>query len=573
MKVAAQIAVVGMACRVPEGTDADGFWRLLCAEQQPFVRAPEERMIQSEKWTGQRPWAALLEDVDGFDAPFFGITPRMATWMDPQQRLLLESSWHALESAALVPGSLAGTETGVYVASTATDYRDRMMAAGAVDKYSTVGLLQTFLANRISHQYDLRGPSITLDTACAGGLTAVGLAVSALRAGEIDLGLACAVNTYFHCYMHAVMSRFGALSPTGTAASFDARADGYIRGEGVFCVVLKRLEEALRDGDPVLAVVRGVAVTHDGRAGGLVRPDRDSLARLINRGCDQAGISPATMGYYEAHAAGTQVGDPVEVNGLVHALRTWPGEPTNSAGGPGGHLWVGSTKANIGHLEGAAGAASLAKALLVLRHQQIPATPGIATLNPELQVADTPVRVATQLVDWHQTADQPRRVGVGSLGVGGSNAFALLEEPPSLAAPSPVDHPQLVPISATNRAALIQVAAALRAILEAPKPPDLAAVAWTLQTGRTHLAKRRILLATSHTDLIEQLAAIERGEEPGADRTPMPELGAWLAGGSMAWRRFWPDGLQPRRITLPGYPFQHRPYWFGKRPLNGAASR
>jgi 3-oxoacyl-[acyl-carrier-protein] synthase II len=564
------IAVVGLACRVAGTDDADGFAQLMLDGRQQFTDIPAARMPGYDpEQTGLKTIrAAVLERTDLFDAAFFGISPRMAAWMDPQQYLLLETSWRALEDAAIPPSGLAGTETGVYISTTCTDFRDRSVGDKVMDRYSILGASSAFLANRISYQYDLCGPSMTLDTACAGGLTTVALATSALRNREIDLALAGSVNLLSYGYMHAVMVSMGAVSRTGAPRCFDAQADGYVRGEGVFVFVLKRLADALADQDPVHAVIRGAAVSHDGRAGGLTKTDSRSQQRLISRALRQAGVTVADLGYVEAHAAGSPVGDAIEVTTLGQLLAEQPGDPP-SAGGPTGILWVGSAKSNIGHLEGAAGAASLLRAVMVLRRGAIPPTPGFGTLHPDADLRGMPVAIADRMVPWPRTAGSRRLVGVDSFGVGGSNAHVVLEEAAEPAAGPAAGSDALVPLSTAAPEALVQLAGALADRIGGGDPGSFQATVHTLQQGRTHLRHRRIVRADSSAALADGLRALASGLPhprvigPGQHTGQLdPAPRGWLDGAQDRW----PDQVAvPRlgRVPLSPYPFQRRSHWVG----------
>ena len=585
---AAPVAIIGMAARVPGAEDADAFWRLLAEGRCTSSPAIPGRLHDYRADLGGTPdpVVSLLPDVGDFEPGLFQITPRMAVWMDPQQRLMLEATWHALESAGLAPDSLAGRDVGVFVSTTSSDMRDRAADRHLVDRYSAIGLLLTFASARISHQFDLRGPSITLDTACAGGLTAVAQAVSGLRAGELDMAIAGSPNIYLHGHMQAVMHRFGALSPTGQARCFSADADGYIRGEGVFCFVLKRLEDAVADGDPVLAVIRGSALNHDGRRGTLTRSDAESQVQLMTRALAQADLPPSALGYMESHAAGTGKGDPIEVQAVVELLRSQEGRTT--AAGPDGKLWMGSVKGNIGHLEGAAGAASLAKAVQVLRYRTIPLTAGFTTPHPDIPVDRGPVDIAARAVPW---PDGPaRRVGITALGVGGANAHIVLEEAPELDSSGWRRSGRWpVPVSARTERSLRRLVTELADLLPHGRqdpsggpglaPPDFTAAVWTLQTGRAQLAQRVVILAGDADEFAVAAGAFVRGEphplvlhttfDPAdpttADRhVPEPDLqGAarWLAGERVEWADLWPAGQRPRRVPLSAYPFDRTTCW------------
>ncbi|WP_020673008.1 polyketide synthase [Amycolatopsis nigrescens] len=561
----APLALVGMASRVPGGSDVDELWETLSAGRPKFGPVPAERLSGYDEQTVGTGGltAALMSDVDTFDAEFFDVGPRLAVWMDPQQRLLLETSWHAMESAGIPPGSLAGQDVGVFVASATSDFRDSTVRSGTMDRYSMVGSVTTYLANRLSYQYDFRGPSMTVDTACSSGLSALSLAASGLRAGEIDAALVGASNVCIGGWFSSALSYLGALSPTGRSRPFAADADGYVRGEGVVCFVLKRLDDALDAGDPVLAVVRGVAANHDGRCGGPVKTDPGSQARLLRKTLAQGGIDPASLGYLEAHATGTKM-DGAELEGLRELCRGRAGGPPGRFAGPAGNLWIGSVKSVLGHLEGAAGAVSLAKAVLILRHEEIPASGGILAMEPDLEVRAQEPDTAAPALHWPGSASSPRRLGVSSFGLGGSNGHVVLEEAPAQAtghgSPSPVESLLPVPLSATDAESLTRVANRLADFLDSAKPDEFAAIAWTLQTGREHLAHRRVVPASSLDELRAGLRSLASGE-------PVRELqdcDGWLEGGTFDWRRLWHRPPE-RRVTLPGYPFRRTSLGFVPR--------
>ena len=563
------VAVVGLACRVPGGDDLEEFWDTLAAGRLMAQAVPEERLpgYDADVVGPGGLTAALLPDVDAFDLNFFRIGRRMAVWMDPQQRLLLETSWHAFESAGIPPSTLRGEEVGVYVASATADFRERMMRTGTIDRYSAVGGLSTYLANRLSHQYDLRGPSMTIDTGCSSGLSAVALAASALRAGDIDTALVGASNVCLEGWYSAAMAYMGALSPSGAGRPFSAEADGYVRGEGALSFVLKRLDDALASQSPILAVIPGVAVNHDGRAGGLTKTDSESQARLMRRALDQAGLGAGALGYLESHAPGTKA-DVLEVEGLRELLRTEPGGVPRSVSGPGGSLWMGSVKAILGHLEAAAGSASLAKGVLVLLNEAIPGGAGLLRLDASLEATE----VADRAVAWPRDPGRTRRMGISSFGVGGSNAHVVLEEAPPDAAAGPGDwgpSPVAVPLSAARPDALPEIAARLAAFLTRPSAPELTTTAWTLQTGRDHLATRAVVVARSRDELVERLEKLAVNNDP-ADLDELAPLVAdacrtWLDGEDVDWAALWPR-TPTRRVRLPGYPFARTLLGFAPQP-------
>ncbi|MDA3627078.1 beta-ketoacyl synthase N-terminal-like domain-containing protein [Saccharopolyspora sp. WRP15-2] len=554
----APLAIVGMSCRVPGGDDVDEFWETLLAGRPAMGPVPAERLVGYDAEVAGEGGltAALVSDVDTFDAGFFDVVGRMAVWMDPQQRLLLETTWRALESAGIAPSSLRGQEVGVFVGSSTSDFRDGMISTGVLDRYSLTGSIAAYLSNRVSNFFDLRGPSITVDTACSSGLSALALAASGLRAGDFDTAIVGGSNVYASGWLTGALAHMGALSPTGTCRPFSDDANGYVRGEGVLCFVVKRLDDALEAGDPVLAIIRGAAANHDGRAGGLVKTDSGSQARLLRRTLAQGDVDPASLGYLEAHAPGTKL-DVEELNGLRELVREHAAGPVRFAG-PGERLWIGTVKAVIGHLEGAAGTASLAKAVLVLGNGAIPTGAGILGMDGDLEIHDQPAEVAQGSVPW-EPGDAPRRLGVSSFGIGGSNAHVVLEEPPAADSPdgSWGGTSMVFPISGTDDDALRRVAARLAEFVAGPTAPEPTATAWTLQTGRDHLTARAVVRASTNEELRAGLVLIAEGVD--APEETDPRVREWLGGGEIDWSKLWHHPPR-RRVRLPGYPFLRTPY-------------
>ncbi|GGU32341.1 non-ribosomal peptide synthetase [Lentzea flava] len=413
------IAVIGMSCTVPGAADVDEFWSLLERGECRIGDVPPSRT--ADLGTGFK--AALLDRVDLFDAEFFGITPRQAASMDPQQRMLLELSLHALQHAGIEPKSLEGKDVGVFVGSCSYDYRERVLGSGAADGYATTGTFPAFLANRVSHHYDFTGPSLMVDTACSAALTAVATAMASLRSGDCGMALVGAANLLSSSFNTTAFGQAGMLSPSGQSRVFDDAADGFVRGEGAGWVVLKPLSRARADGDRVLAVLRGAAVNHGGRAASLTSPNPAAQTRLIRQALAQAGLSAGALGYIEAHGTGTALGDPIEIDGIAGAL------DGTAASGPDGKLWVGSVKSNIGHLEGAAGIVGLIKVILSLQHGVIPQSVGFSRLNDDISTDGTPIAVASRPVAWPGDG-APRVAAVSAFGFGGSNGHVIVEEAP-----------------------------------------------------------------------------------------------------------------------------------------------
>ncbi len=407
------IAIVGIGCRTPGADGPAALWDLLMRGVDATGEVPRRRWNPDRVDAPRR--GGFLRDVAGFDAAFFGISPREAEQMDPQQRLALELAWETLEDAGIPPHSLRESRTGVFMGVFFNDYDTLRVRARAIDAHSTTGTCFSFVANRISYALGLRGPSLALDSACSASLAAIHLACQSLRAGETALALAGGVHLLLAPETMEAVARFGALSPDGRCCTFDARANGYARGEGGAILALKRLSQAQRDGDRVYAVVRGSAVNNDGPSNGLTAPSAVAQAAVIRDAIGRAGVAPASVGYVELHGTGTPLGDPIEAEALGAAY----------AAGRTAPLRVGSIKTNIGHLEAAAGALGVVKAALAIHHGAIPASLNYEMGNPHIDLDRLRLRVVREAEHW--TEDAPRRAGVSSFGLGGTNAHAILE--------------------------------------------------------------------------------------------------------------------------------------------------
>ena len=429
------IAIVGVGCRLAGSiTGPAQFWTFLTEGRSDVREVPAERW---EPYLRRDPrnaavlkdttrWGTFLDDLAGFDAEFFGVSPREAELMDPQQRLALEVSWEALEHAGVPPRALAGSDTAVLMGVNSDDYGKLIMEdLPGIEAWTGIGTSLCGIANRVSHLLDLRGPSVALDAACAASLVAVHQACQMLRSGETSLALAGGVSALIGPGLTRVLDEAGATAPDGRCKTFDAAADGYGRGEGAGVVVLKRLADAVRDGDRVLALVRGGAVAQDGRTVGIMSPNGDAQADMFRRACEFAGVAPASVDFIEAHGTGTPTGDPTEVRALASVYGV-----DRPADAP---CRIGSVKPNVGHLEGGAGVVGLIKAALALHHEAIPPTAGLKTLTPAVDWADNGLRVPTEVEPWERTDGAPRRAAVCSYGYGGTIAHVLLEEAPAIA--------------------------------------------------------------------------------------------------------------------------------------------
>ncbi|WP_129677644.1 type I polyketide synthase [Candidatus Chloroploca sp. Khr17] len=491
------IAIIGMACRFPGGVASpEAFWELLAHGVDAITEVPSDRWDMSAllgEQPGQirTPYGGFLNEVAGFDAAFFRIAPVEAHAMDPQQRLLLETHWEALERAGISPDALKGSATGIYVGIFGDDYKLLQAKQGDLSTYFGTGTSSAVAAGRVAYVLGTSGPALVVDTACSSSLVAVHLACQSLRSGESSLALASGVNLLLSPEVSIAFSQATMLAPDGRCKTFDATADGYVRSEGCGVVVLKRLSDALTDGDTVLAIIRGSAINQDGASNGLTAPNGLAQEAVIRQALAEAGLEPRAIGYVEAHGTGTPLGDPIE----VQALEAVYGQDR----GLDNPLIVGSVKTNIGHAEAAAGIAGLIKVVLSLQHGFIPPHIHLKTLNPHL--AATSVSIPEVGRPWPEPGPaRPRRGAVSSFGFSGTNAHVIVE-----AAPPPVRSQRLwrpahlLTLSAQSEEALRDLAGRYATALLPYTHVDLPAIAATTTTGRTHFA-HRIALATTSID-------------------------------------------------------------------------
>ncbi|MEU1806422.1 beta-ketoacyl synthase N-terminal-like domain-containing protein [Streptomyces sp. NPDC019937] len=512
------IAVVGMACRLPHAPSPSAFWQLLRQGRHAITAMPADRRRPGPPADPAAPsapstgwYGGFLDHVDTFDAEFFGIPPREAVAMDPQQRLMLELGWEAFEDAGIRPETLKDTPTGVFVGAIWDEYaavlrRHRPLAS---TRHAMTGVHRGIIANRISHRYGLRGPSLTLDTAQSSSLVAVHTACESLRRDECTLALAGGVNLILtEESMEAAAAQFGGLSPDGRCHTFDARANGFVRGEGGGAVLLKPLAVAVRDGDRVYCVIRGSAVNSDGATDGLTTPDPAAQEAVVRLAHQRAGTAPGDIQYVELHGTGTPVGDPIEAAALGAALGS-----ARTADDP---LPVGSAKTNVGHLEGAAGIVGLLKCALAITHRHLPPSLHYTTTNPRIPLAELGLRVQDELTAWPRP-ERSLLAGVSSFGMGGTNCHLVLAEPPPSAAATPPERPAppvvLWPLSARTPAALRAQAARLRDHLADHPGTDPADIGHALATTRTAFPYRAVLLGDGHhpDELQRGLDALARG--------------------------------------------------------------
>ncbi|MFL6121946.1 SDR family NAD(P)-dependent oxidoreductase [Actinophytocola sp.] len=485
------VAVVGLACRLPGAADPAAFWRLLCTGTSAITEVPAHRWRPADERARH---GGFLDDVEEFDAAFFGVSPREAASMDPQQRLVLELGWEALEDAGIAPDRLAGRPVGVFVGATWDDYATLHHRRREIGEHTLTGLNRSIIANRLSYFLDLTGPSLTVDSGQSAALVAVHLGCESLRAAESEVVLVGGVNLNLAPESAAAAAGFGALSPDGRCYTFDARANGYVRGEGGGLVVLKPLSRAVADGDRVYCVILGSAVAADGAGGGeragLTVPDRNGQERVLRLAHAAAGVSALDVDYVELHGTGTRVGDPVEAAALGAVFGAGRTEP----------LLVGSAKTNVGHLEAGAGVVGLIKTALAVAHREIPPSLNFAAPNPQIPLADLGLRVQTRTTPW------PRETvlaGVSSFGMGGTNCHVVVAAAPVPdAAPEPAGGLGVVPwvVSARSREALRAQAARLLSTVDSEVHP--VDVGHSLLTTRAAMRERAVVFGR------ESLAAL-----------------------------------------------------------------
>jgi acyl transferase domain-containing protein/acyl carrier protein len=533
------IAVVGAACRFPGKVDGnEAFWRLLSRGGDAITEVPASRW-DIDQFFDTNPdapgkmytrWGGFLEGHDEFDAMHFGIAPREAAAMDPQQRMLLEVSWAALEDAGIPPDRIANSDTGVYVGISTHDYAELRFIASQwepTDAYAGIGNAASVAAGRLSYVYGWRGPSMAVDTACSSSLVALHLACQGLRLRECSMALVGGVNLILSPELTISFCRARMMAADGRCKTFDSSADGYVRGEGCGVVVLKRLADAVRGRDRVLAVIRGTAVNQDGRTNGLTAPSGPAQESVIRAALANAWLEPNDVDYLEAHGTGTQLGDAIEARALVNVFgRSREREHP---------LIVGSVKTNVGHLEAAAGMAGLLKVILALEHSEIPPHLHLTTQNPQLRFAEYSIEIETAHRAWRH-GSRLRIAGVSSFGFSGTNAHVIVEEPPvEQASTQAEERPiHLLTLSAKTPAALKSLARSYEAHLALHPDQSIANVAFTANAGRTHHLHRIAVVAKSTSHVLEKLAAFRAGRDSAGhvsgQRVEAPLIGFLFTG-------------------------------------------
>ncbi|MBU3750134.1 MAG: type I polyketide synthase, partial [Mycobacterium sp.] len=508
------VAVIGLACRLPGGIDTpDKLWSALVAGADLVTVVPADRWDAEEFYDPERGvpgrtvsrWGAFIDDVGAFDAAFFGLDDAKATAIDPQHRLLMETSWEAIERAGINPATLRGSLTGVYFGISHDDHTALAIDAGV---YGYTETATCMASGRVAYVLDVNGPALTADTACSSGLLAVHMAARSLASGETDLALAGGCEVMREPRKNPWASAQGMLSPVGRCKPFDESADGFVRSEGCVVVLLKRLADAERDGDPILAVVRGTAANSDGRTRNIATPSLDAQVAACRAALAVSDIDPDTIGAIEAHGTGTPVGDPIEFNSLATVY------------GKDAPVLLGSAKSNFGHTEAAAGALGFAKAVLEVQHGAIPPMVHFHRLPEALAAADTGLVVPGELTPWPGGHGQLRRIAVSSYGVSGTNVHAIVEQAPpgagsAASAESRSAGPGLFLLSSSSDEGLRETAARLSEWLDGqPDPVSMTDLGYTLARRRGHRGVRAGVLAGDRAELLAGLHQIAHGTSP-----------------------------------------------------------
>ncbi|MEM7581598.1 MAG: beta-ketoacyl synthase N-terminal-like domain-containing protein, partial [Cyanobacteria bacterium P01_A01_bin.80] len=519
------IAIIGMDCRFPGGANSpQAYWKLLRSGIDTITEVPPERWSIDDYYDSDPDvpgkmytrYGGFIDNVDKFDPQFFGISPREATKMDPQQRLLLEVSYTALERSGQSVQELNGSQTGVFIGISFDDYAKFSLNSGdlnSIDAYSSLGNTRSIAVGRLSYALGLTGPTMQLDTTCSSSLLATHLACQSLRNKESNLALAGGVSLMLSPEPTIGFCKLKALAPDGRCKTFDAAANGYVRGEGCGIIVLKRLTEAINDRDNILAIIRGSAVNHDGQSNGLTAPNGSAQENVIRQAIKNAQIKPYQIQYVETHGTGTSLGDPIETLALGKVLGEGRSEDNP--------LIIGSVKTNIGHLEAAAGVASIIKVTLALGNKQIPPHLHFQNPNPHIPWSRLPINIPTELTPWNIGSEEKRLAGISSFGMSGTNAHLVLQDVETLYITSPQQSENtteqskqrplhLLTLSAKTEQALSDVVKNYQEYLTNNDDVDFADICFSGNIGRSHFQYRMGIVAGSSFEAIEQLSNYQK---------------------------------------------------------------
>ena len=606
----ADIAIIGMHGVFPGSPDLETFWNNLIEGKDLISEVPPSRWNWHDYYDGKdsktkAQWGGFIDGVDQFDARFFSISPIEAELMDPQQRIFLEVAWKTIEDSGCNLEELAKSKTGLFVGVSSSDYREHLHQNNEMSPYLITGVYHSLLPNRISYLLNLSGTSEVIDTACSSSLVAIHHAVQAIQQGDCDLAIAGGVNINLFPDLFLTFNKAGMLSEDGRCKTFDASANGYVRGEGAGAILLKPLAQARADGDIIYAIIKGSATNHGGHVNSLTVPNPNAQAAVIVEACERAKIDIESINYIEAHGTGTPIGDPIEINGLKKAFQTLYkkqkklNHQTNYCG-------VGSVKTNIGHLEPAAGIAGVIKVLLAMQHGQIPGTLHFKELNPFIEIKDSPFYIMDKSSEWIPVNDQagtalPRRAGISSFGIGGSNAHIILEEVrvDVDALSKPCKSAYLITLSAKTLTALKQKLVDLECWLnkknqlKVNENSNIENISYTLNQGRNHFDYRYAFVVSSIQELYDKIVvlnqnqAFENIEKHAESNNQQKEVIRSLFEDIASYKTLSPDvyknklilladlythgcildwdklhrGESNRKISLPTYPFDKQRYW------------
>ncbi|MEQ7681104.1 non-ribosomal peptide synthetase [Bacillus ayatagriensis] len=595
------IAIVGMSGVFPKAANIDEYWRNLEEGKDCITEVPADRWDWREYYgdplneankTNVK-WGGFIDGVAEFDPLFFGISPLEAEQMDPQQRLLMMYAWKAIEDAGYSAKSLSGTKTGLYIGTGNTGYGS-LFSDLDIGGASAANMSPSAGPNRVSYMLNLHGPSEPIDTACSSSLVAIHHAVCAIENGNCEMAIAGGVNTVVTPQGHIAYDKAGALSKEGKCKTFSDRADGFAVSEGAGILFLKKLSEAEKAGDHIYGVIKGSAVNHGGRANSLTTPNPKAQAEVVRTAYDKAGIDPRTVTYIEAHGTGTELGDPVEINGLKSAFQKLY-EKTGDPAVYASHCGLGSAKTNIGHLSLAAGVAGVIKVLMQMKHKTLAKSLHSEVINPYIKLKDSPFYIVQEKREWTALKDEngnhlPRRAGISSFGIGGVNAHVVIEEyiPKEERKTAVFTQPQIFVLSAKEEERLQEQAQQLAQA--SFTDADLADVAYTLQQGRDAMEERAAIIASSAAELRDKLKSCAKGRydisgiyKGKAGKTPLKSIMAgangeadieelisrrendklaelWVQGADIKWDGLYSD-IKPQRMSLPAYPFAKERYW------------
>lgn len=564
----AKIAIIGVGCHLPgKVRNLDDLWAALANGVDAIEPIPKWRWdidAYDEELKSRISQAGILEDIDQFDAAFFNISPKEARQMDPQHRLLLEVVWEALENAVIIPQALSKEKVGVYIGSSSTDYKSLIAKQNSdadIDPYFVLDNASSVMAGRIAYYLGTQGAAETIDTACSSSLVAVDQACQALQLGNTQMAIVGSVNVILYPENSVGLARANMLSPTNRCHTFCQSADGYVRAEGCAVVILKRLDEALKDGDIIHAVIQSTTVNQDGASSGLTVPNVHAQKQLLQNALAKSNLNPNDIDYIEAHGSATVLGDPIEF-GAINAVFGQQNRPRP--------LYVGSIKSNMGHLEAAAGMAGLLKTIAALKNKELPANINLQAVNNKLDLDSTPIEVVRMHSKWHSFG-QPRRAGVSAFGFSGTNAHVILEEAPN---PPLKDEMVLLPkeqlfvLSAKTKKSLVELVQSFIPYLE-QSGECIADICYTSTIGRSHFSHRLALMVTDKDDLLKQLkaqefesVAVSLSDESIVSMDLKLLAAEYLAGKRIDWNGYYQPYLNAlRKVNLPTYCFDRQRYW------------